>query len=538
MSPMLTRRSLLCGSALLGLGVASASLAGCAPAASGAMAGEELPTAGSQQPSYSKLMAVNEEDVSETIDVDVVVVGSGTGGTFAAVRAAEQGARVLWLEKRSELGGTSVLTEGIAAVDSSLMKEAKADPRKGELFQLFMDSQDWGAIPEVVDAYLDNNGAAIDWALGHGAECIYSPVSPDTYWGGVCFDAQGNFLHIGEGILEPLWSFGDTLENLEVRTETPAVNLIIEDGKTAGVYAQASDGTLIRANAKAVVLASGGFCSNDEMVERYLNIAPGAVKFYGMEGRDGDGVNMALAAGSPMHGATAAMYTFGAVDGASSFHDIVNATFGWGSLLSVNQDGRRFFNEGINLGSDTARRNIALRTQRASYTIADDAYVQEYIALGEIDFVTGKTVGDLKENIDAYESIVRADSLADLAASIGVDPATLEASVEEYNAIASGTTDDRFGLTAEQVVPVLKAPFYAARMVPSSYATEGGATTNAAMQVLGAEGQVIEGLYAVGNDNGSIINTYYPMHVLGGTAQGFAATGGFVAANDIAERYL
>lgn len=493
---------------------------GCAPAspASEATGGEASPA------------GVDPASIIETVECDIVVAGSGTAGTFAAVRAAELGATVLWLERLAERGGTSTYTEGIGVIDSQLMKNAQKDPRKDELFHKFMDSQNWAVSAEILDTYIDGNGPAIDWALGHGAQLAYMPLSDDTYWGGVCFDDQGKFLHMGEGLLSCLWTAGDALPNLELRMSTRLVGLIHEDGKVVGAYAE-TDGGVIEVRAKAVMLATGGFCGNEEMASDLANVRAGEVTFFGLEGREGDGIKAALQIGAQLHAKEALMYTFGCIKGTTSFDDIVNATFAWNPLVAINQDGRRFANEGFCATSNTANRSLAIRQQKAAWCIADQAHVQAYLDMGQLDYVTGVTQGDLAASLESLPAICKADTLEELALLIGVDADALVASVEAYNAIADGAEDVRFGLDPELAIPVKKAPFYAAQLVASAYSTEGGLLTNASMQVLDANGEPIEGLYALGNDNGSIIGTNYPMHVLGGTAQGWAATGGYLAAH-------
>ena len=168
--------------------------------------------------------------------------------------------------KKSVLGGTSAITEGIATIDGINMRNAQIDPMKDKLYHDFMESQNWGAVPEVLKAYIDSNGPATDWAIEHGIRMAYAPVSPDTYWGGVCFSDDGSFLHMGDGMLQYLWDFGETMGNLDLRLSTPAKSLIMDDGEAVGVIADGAKGP-IRVNAKAVILATGGFSDNAELAD-------------------------------------------------------------------------------------------------------------------------------------------------------------------------------------------------------------------------------------------------------------------------------
>lgn len=498
-------------------GIAAATLTACASSTSSEGESDEQADGAVESP-------------VETLEADVVVCGSGTAGTYAAVRAAELGAAVVWLEKNSTLGGTSAITEGIATIDGINMREAGIDPLKDQLYHDFMESQNWGAVPEVLAAYIENNGPATDWAIGNGARIQYAPVSPDTYWGGVCFADDGSFMHLGEGMLQPLWDLGETMDNLELCLSTPATSLIMDGGKVSGVMAQGQSGP-VRINAKAVILATGGFADNIEMVEQYVDLGCDGVYFLGIPGRDGEGINMALSAGGKLHGAGAAMYTSGMVEGTNSIGDIVNMAFGWSTCLGVNERGERFYNEDTCSGNNTYLRNIAVRNQKTAWSITDDASIQGLAAIAPVDFFTGVTEGDLLQEIESYDAIVKGDTVADLASAMGVPADALQASFDEYNAILGGAEDVKFGLGAEYGVPLGEGPYYAAKIQCSAYSTEAGATTDEKMRVISKEtGEPIEGLFAVGNDNGSLYNTAYPMHVIGGTGQGFAAASGFVAA--------
>lgn len=516
--PHLSRRVFLQTTALLGAGIGGLALTGCSP--------QEGP---SKEEPLAQATTPAESEVVETIECDILVAGSGTAGTFAAVRAAEQGANVLWLEKLGVKGGTSAHTEGICVVGSSLMLNADVDLRMDELWHSYMEVQNWGVPSNVLKAYFENDALAIDWAIEHGAEVIYSPVSDDTYWGGVCITPEGAFKPIGEGILSHLWEYGDTMPNLEFRSDTPVEDLIVENDSVVGAFAKGANG-YIKVTAKAVILATGGFANSDEYLDRYVNILPEEVLFYGLEGRDGDGVRMALSLGAHLHAPSALMYTSGSVKGSTSMPDIVNATFAWPSLLQVNQNGERFVNEGFCATNNTAARNIALRQQETSWAIADAPHVDAYIEMGVFDFFTGVTEGNLAQEIDSYDTIVKANSIEELASLMNVDAKALQESVDAYNGVANGSPDLKFGLKPDQVIPLLQPPFYAAQLCPSAYATEGGPLTNESMQVLRVDNTPIEGLYAIGNDNGSVLFTNYPMHVLGGTAQGWAAASGFAAA--------
>ena len=168
-----------------------------------------------------------------------------------------------------------------------------------------MDWHNWGAKTEAFQTYFDFSGKAVDWAVSHGASLVYSGNPKKPHYSPV--DAQGNWMNIGTGVLTPLWEYGETLDNLDFRLETPAVNIIVDNGTVKGVYAQEADG-IVRINAKSVIMATGGFASNVDMGKEWLRVPAERIKFMSFEGQDGDGINMALAAGAARHAPTTVNY--------------------------------------------------------------------------------------------------------------------------------------------------------------------------------------------------------------------------------------
>lgn len=147
-----TRRNFLKLSLAGTAAVAGASfLAGCSPTCTAPSSGD------SAQTDDAKIEASQEESC------DIVVVGSGTSGTCAAIRAAELGANVIWLEKTDAKGGTSIYTEAMAGVNSQLQKSADISFDENSVFYDLMDYQDWGGLGKVVMAFVQNSGETLDW---------------------------------------------------------------------------------------------------------------------------------------------------------------------------------------------------------------------------------------------------------------------------------------------------------------------------------------------------------------------------------------
>lgn len=473
-------------------------------------------------------------DAEETCDV--VVCGTGTAGTFAAVRAADLGAKVICLEKKNARGGTSQFTEGFACVNSAATKRTGTEFDVQEAYMKIMEYEDWGSLSAPLRAYVENSGAAVDWAESKGVEV--TPTNPINMNDKVGYvngtTVNGEYALNGVGLNDPLWAFADTTGNVDLRLSMPMTGLVVEDGIVKGVYATAEDGTVTKINARAVILATGGFCSNGEMFERYMNFPYERILFYGLDGRDGDGIRSATDAGAALHAPSALMYTFDGAANTVQMNDVLNGAIAWEVHVTVNQDGERFYNEGLAY-TDPTNRNVALLNQQAAYAIVDDAYVQRMAAVGDIDYGSGKTVGDLLESLDQNPDCHQADTLEALAEAMGVDGATFAATIASYNEAVEAGADPLYGVNPAFMTPVAQAPFYAVRLKASSYATLGGLASDGSMRVLDNEMRPIEGLYACGTDNGSLYYRDYPMAVFGGLGQGWCATSGYLAANHACE---
>lgn len=531
-----SRRGFLAGTGALCASAALAGLAGCAPA--GGQEPDTTPassSAGAGQEGSSKLAQIDEGSVASTEECDIVVCGSGSAGTYAAVRAAELGAKVIWLEKTSMKGGTSTVTEGINAPNTKEQIDAGQEVDTQETFESLMGWHNWAAYGPGIWCYLDHAGQAIDWAIEHGAKLM---GDGPMY---TCFDESGSWINMGEGMLKPLWEYGETFDNLDFRLETPAVNIALEEGSVAGVYAKDKDGALVRINAKAVVLATGGFGKNPEMCAERLRVPSDRVAFLGFDGQEGDGINMALAAGGLSQAPTAVMYGLSKVCG-ESWDSILTIFTQWPpswrapqevgkTLPMVNQDGKRFYNETLVEDCDTSRLNVAIASQTKVFTLFDAKHVETYSGFDEFDYLTGIGKGEFSSSIEKSAYVVKADTIEELAERMGVDAQTLSSTVKEYNARANGDgSHDPFGADGANMTPLETAPYYAAEVEACAYSTCGGVRSDYETRVIDADDQPIDGLFVCGLDNGSMYYNDYPYGLHGGSGQANACTTGFVAA--------
>ena len=370
---------------------------------------------------------------------DIVVIGAGGAGMTAAVEAMQKGAKnVVVLEKMPITGGNTVrATGGLNAAGTDWINDIGGD--------LAVVGQFGGASVKRIHRPSDTSavGPMLVKTLTAKLNEMGVPVFVDT-----------------------------RAEKIEVDT----------DGKITGVKAVDKDGKEFTITTKAVILATGGFGANQEMVVKYNpNLAGFSTTNHG--GASGDGINMAL-------GVDAALVDMDQIQ----THPTVNpntstmyteAVRGNGAIL-INKEGKRFVNELET--RDKVSAAILKQTDKESYLLFDQAVRESLSAIEKY----------IKEGI-----VVEANTVEELASKIGVDAEGLKKTLEDYASYQVSKTDAEFG-RASMELPLTQAPYYAALSVPAIHHTMGGVKINTNTEVLKEDGTVIPGLYAAGEVTGGI----------------------------------
>ena len=481
------------------------------------------------------------KDIEET--VDVVVVGAGGAGMTAAITATDAGKKVIVVESQPIAGGNSVRsTGGMNAAktpyqDKNEFKEAagveKTLATAAEKFadnetitalaatvksqwdayqanpQGYFDSPELMALdtmiggkgkndPELVKILTQNSAGAIEWLASIGAELksvgaaggasvkrIHRPV-----------DENGKTAAVGAYIV-PILEKNVHDAGVEVITDTTAKKLLTENGKVVGVEAEGKDGNKVVIHAKSVIMATGGFGANAEMVEKYKPELKGFATT-NAEGAQGQGIDMATAVGA----ATVDMdqiqiHPTVHIDEDGNAHLITEGVRGDGAIL-VNKEGKRFFDE-VQTRDKVSAAEIQ-QTDGEAWLILDQKMVdgaavyQGYVNSGYAK--TGKTIEELAQNIN-------------------VDPATLAETMKNWAEIYANKVDPEFGRTSFSAENALdQAPYYAILVKPGIHHTMGGLKINTNTEVLNEKGEVISGLFAAGEVTGGI----HGANRLGGTA--------------------
>ncbi len=488
-----TRRSFLQGAGMATAAIAAAGVLGACS---------------SSDTSSTDSEAVASYTPDETMDVDIVVVGSGSSGVAATVQAAELGANTLLLEKNDVTGGNGRLTEGMFALNSQMEKDLGVgdDVTFTDIISAEQDFFNYRINNLLWKDMVEASGENIDWMQSHGVQ--FSGVV-DNYYGLGKFDCFHWFLDgSGSNYIDPMIESAESL-GATVMTETPALDLIIEDGVVKGVYAQKADGSILQVNAKAVILTSGGYAQNEEtMLERGWDLTYSHNN--GVDGHDGDGLRMAVSAGahdvSQERCFLREAYSYG-IDFFASMSQTIHRG---GPVLWVNQDADRYTNE--NCGSYVPQCvGNAVHTQATSYLVMSKDIIDV--------FAERNDYADLQADMDEAaeqcpgNNVYKADTIEELAELQGIDADALVATIERYNELCDGGADEDFGKDASEMVALKTAPFYIFRQDMAFWTSVGGIDTNRKMEVITAKGETIEGLYAAGTDGCNLYRETYTMSI-------------------------
>ena len=487
-------------------------------------------TAAGLNPDDYKTAVENDATAEDsTVDADVVVVGAGGAGMTAAITAAGEGKSVVILESQSMVGGNSVRATGgmnagktvyqdenefgeSAGVEKTLKTAAEKYADNETITALAKTvSEQWAAYqanptgyfdsvelmeldtmiggkgindPELVETLCANSADAIDWLDEHGitlhnvssfggasVKRIHRPVN-----------AEGKTVSVGSYMI-PLLQENCEKAGVKMMLDTTATEILTDaNGAAVGVKATGASGETVTVNAKAVVLASGGFGANLDMVVKYKPELKGFMTT-NAPGIQGQGIEMAEAIGA----ATVDMdqIQIHPTVEANTAALITEGLRGDGAVL-INAEGKRFIDE-VGTRDVVSAAEIA-QTGSYSWLVVDQAMVdassviQGYIKKGYT--VTGET----------YEELGKA---------MGVDAAAFAETMDKWNGYVEAKNDPDFGRTSF-ANPLNTAPYYAVKVTAGVHHTMGGLKINANTEVLNEKGEVIPGLFAAGEVTGGV----------------------------------
>ncbi len=536
---------------------------------------------------------VLKNNVKWDLETDVIVLGSGGAALTTAILASDQGADVVILEKSNQIGGTTAFSGGIPWIPNNrYMKELgledSADDAKTYLTRL-TDGKE--PDPALIDVFIENGSKAIDYLhentpvrfkvpkgygdyyanlpggvnegrsldpkpfslneLGDWAEKvrrhpIFPPLTLEE--GGASDPKDIDFTIVVSRMEENVTTMGRALAgslfkgvlDRDVKTllGTPGKELVMDDsGAVIGVRAEKDGEDYFIGAKKGVMIATGGFEWNKELVGSFLKgqITHPQTPAY----NEGDGLIMAMEAGAALGNMSEAWWSPAFVDPTIEYEDRVynqidSVSRTKANSIIVNKHGNRFANEG----------STYMDFPKAFYTY--DQNTQSQPNEGPVWMIFDQQLKDrelivtMAPGEDAPDWVPQADNLKELADKISIDAVQLEATVKRFNEHAANLEDPDFNRgslyfeqfasgfkgKAANIGPIEKGPFYALPIYAGSLGTNGGPRINEHGQVISLRGEVIPGLYAAGNAAMGILGGAYPG--AGGTI-GPALTFGYLA---------
>lgn len=469
--------------------------------------------AGGKVENFEKELGKIGKKSEKELTTDILVIGGGGTGLSAAASAKENGASVIVLEKLANVGGSTALSGGgISATGTRFQKELGIEDSKDLWKDLWMERQetsnqksiypDYERLDKFMDQAVDTTHWLVD-KIGHK----YSSVE------GFGFDPFPR-LHFPEGGMGSVIT--GNIENylkensVDILTETEAKELIIDEkGQVIGAIAEDRE-NIFKITSKKVILASGGFAKNEELLKRFIPEMEGTSDLSAASvGSTGDGIIMAENIGADLYdeawviglGITSKIKELSILD--------------WDTTkILVNRRGERFFNEA------------------SHYAIVTNKVAEENGAWMILD-----SKGGSKETMDLIDSLVdekelfKGESIEELAGKINIETDKFKSTIDEFN-LACEKGVDKFEKNKEMLVPIKTGPYYGVRMYPKTMGTFGGVKTDDNFRVLKKDGSIIENLYAGGECSNKI---YYNQVYMSGSAVQLALTSGRISGEHAAK---
>ena len=492
--------------------------------------------------------------VVEDAECDIVIVGAGGAGMAAALQAADLGVEnIIVVEKTGSTGGnTSRATGGMnaaktAAQDANEWKEATTGavektiagakenyPALAELTAKveeqfnaykanptgYFDSPELFALDTMVGGKGINNLDLVMTMVNGSADAIDWLATKDSHLVSVgsfsgasvmrihrALTAEGKTTPVGAYLVKTVTAAVDAESKVDLRINTAATELIVEGGKVTGVKVTSENGDYT-INAKAVILASGGFGADLERVAAYQPSLEGFVTT-NSTGITGDGIDMAVAIGAATVDMEQIQIHPSVYTETSAL--ITEGIRGDGAIL-VNQGGKRFVNE------------LETRDVVSAAELAQEG--------GYAWTIVDQKMMDASSTYNGYYTkgfAVMGNTVEELAAAMGTDAAVLSETLNTWNAAVAAQSDAEFGRMSF-AKPLDTAPYYAVKVAPGIHHTMGGVKINTAAEVLTEAGEAIPGLYAAGEVTGGV----HGANRLGGNAVADIIVYGRIAAQSAA----
>ncbi|MCR5605265.1 MAG: flavocytochrome c [Treponema sp.] len=431
---------------------------------------------------YNASKGITEEKAAVTDkECDIVVIGAGGAGLTAATEAASKGLKVIVLEKMGVVGGnTNSATGGLNASETSVQKKLGIEDSNEQYYQDTMKGGYNLNDPELVRTQVTKSAETVDWLISLGADL--SDVGKMAGSTNKRTHRPTGGAPVGTHLVKVL-NKAAIDAGAEIDLNSKVTEIISENGRAAGVKvtSEAGDYTI---KANAVIIATGGFGANPDMVVKYKPELAG----FGTtnhKGATGDAFALVEKFNAELVQMDQIQTHPTVVPGKGTM--ITEAVRGNGAIL-VNREGKRFGTEMAT--RDVMSKDILAQTGKTAYLFFDQG-VRESLKAIE---------GYVKQGL-----LTEGATIAELAGKLNIPAAELEATVAKYNEYQAAGEDKEFGRKGSEMPrPLATGPYYAVEVGPAIHHTMGGLKINTNAEVLDKNGNLIPGLFAAGEVTGGV----------------------------------
>jgi len=530
----ISRRSFLTGALTGTAGVVAAGLIGCSPKPATTDNSKETVKASFE----TAPVPIPDSDIFETVETEIVVIGAGDSGLMASLAATELGAKVIMIDKHEKF-----MAHGLAhaCIDTKIHKENGIVLDKETIISYLVSQSNNRADQKLLRLWANESGAIYDHIIdiAQAAGIMVLPLGGANPSDPQFPEFDCALMFVGTDPIEsnePMGNVAQTwlftaIENevksngADIRYSTTAEQLVrTDDGRVSAVIVKNPDGKYVKlAASKAVILATGDYGNNPEMVEKWCSWQTLAdVNFYAPPINTGDGHKMGLWIGAAMQN--------GPHCPALHPERIVGPEeppMGASPVLRVNINGLRYENEEV--PAPLVCEGRIRQPQNIAWAIFDSRW-QEMAPTMSPGLLRSSSINEL--NVETLEAnATKADTIEKLAEAIGVPAKNLATTVKRYTDFAKSGVDEDFGKRSNNLWPIEEPPFYAIEVPVGTMNTLGGLLIDDNMRVLdGSDNGAtpIPGLYAAGNVSGGFFGSTYPSAV-SGINKGWSIVGGYLA---------
>lgn len=434
----------------------------------------------------------------KTLNADIAIVGAGAAGQTAAIRASQLGKKVILLEKMPFAGGAAAVNGGTVVIQGSkIQKDAGVKDDSPEIMTEDYIKNGHGLNDKrMLDLYVHNVGSMIDWATTDGGMQLNTKAG----FTNEAEHSKPRVMRWVDGAQGATRNFKASVEKsgAKVMLGTPVEEITLNNGAVTSVKAKGNGGVLYTIKAPAVILTTGGFGANKDMLTGNLKNA----LYYGVKSSNGDGHRMAMKIGAKTQ-----MMDLGKIypNGMEVAPGIAKSTiwsnkaaFENNSGIMVNRAGKRVISE---LDTNHNIKNEEVKQGGKLFILMDQKTYDAFLTKLNI---TGISKGDmdnwLAQDGKGYPIVVKADSIPAVAKKAGVNGAELQKTVARYNTFVKNGKDEEFNRPAKfmKTQVSLTGPYYIVEQQPRFATTMGGVVTDRTLNVVNKQDKPIKGLFAAG----------------------------------------